>query len=399
VERNATNEGLFTYGKEVEIIYNNDTKLRGKLQTPKYSRAFIDCTGFEKAVFLSKKYFYKDQGQDDVYIVEYSNVPADDIIDDVVAGEGIAATEVPEDEISVRFEYSDKLSCIKTVAVALNKDWWFSYSGTLIFLYIKDKGSSKGTVTSTSTVKRTVDYDSIENKIHAKAVDQYGNVFVSVAEDATSQSQYGVSESFYEVKDVLSQSTLDSIANAILLSKKDPVERISTEIPLSEWDSKNLESGDMVTLDTPEATGTWKIQKLTASLTTVKLELGNPQVRVQELLSDYLKSFEIRKKTRKTTVSYATYGFRKGTTFPSKPYLGETFHRTDLDTTFRWNGEEWIPIDRVSEKANLIENGDFEQWSSTEKPRVFEIVRSENVVVSQSEDCITGGKSIKFEVS
>ncbi|RLI51869.1 MAG: hypothetical protein DRP09_18780 [Candidatus Thorarchaeota archaeon] len=155
----------------------------------------------------------------------------------------------------------------------------------------------------------------------------------------------------------------------------------------------------MVTLDTPEATGTWKIQKLTASLTTVKLELGNPQVRVQELLSDYLKSFEIRKKTRKTTVSYATYGFRKGTTFPSKPYLGETFHRTDLDTTFRWNGEEWIPIDRVSEKVNLVRNGDFEQWTTNEQPRGYEVDEAPGVTISKSSDTLTGQWSFHVVVT
>jgi len=205
----------------IEVFLADEKIFSGVIVDKTIERDFLKVTAYQEAVKLSRTIFEKDQGQADLRRVEYSTTAANTILNDILLNTGFTVASAPTDAISIRFEHLSRLDCVKQVARALGKDWWFD--GTS--LYVGDKGVSKGSFDYFEVESRKIDPHNIINEFRVIFYSRDKEDSVTVT-DAASQSTWGVRAAEYQDRNIFDATTANKFAGKIITESKDPIEVI-----------------------------------------------------------------------------------------------------------------------------------------------------------------------------
>jgi len=206
----------------------------------------VEVYGFEIGYLLDDEIFRYDQGQTDKTDV-FFNDTADVILDRVLEGSSFSRGSCPSDTISVEFRGLTRLSCIKKLARILGKDWWVVNDK----VYIGEKGSSKGTLSSYRIIKKEYDYEGIINRIYLRRMN--GGVITTglgkdYVEDTTSQSNYKLRSAVYVADTSADDDTAISEAQKLLDMYKDPKTILDVRTTLKQIEDLQVVEGDTITI-------------------------------------------------------------------------------------------------------------------------------------------------------
>lgn len=383
VPNTAANRAKLGYNKVMAIKHYDDVAMKGFLGEPELSDKGLVLRGEEKAIELTNKIWTKNNSP----IIAYSNTAANTILNDILSGTNFSVGSCPSTEISVRFEYTDRLSAIETLAKTLNKDWWFTYNG-IDYCFIGTKGSSKGSISYLSLGKKREDPRKIQNKIHITGIDENDQEHTVVVEEddghlcdsvcqcfceTTSQTCdgacqkskeiYDIHEEYYTTRACTDEDTLWRFGDAILRDFRLPKLMVPIRITEKEYFDKTLQTGDTIHVEQTRLgiNVTDRIRQVEIHMSYVKLEVGYSQSRLDQELRKYKEGITITERSRKScvhqcqvecqTAEQTAAGIASvpsGTSFPSSPSEGDLFYRTDLKKTYRYDGTEWEIVIRTT---------------------------------------------------
>jgi len=387
VANNSTTRDRYADDVRIRIKYDDTVVWRGIVTRVELRRGTIKCTAYIEAYALLSKRVHPS-GSD--HSVEYLNTSASTILTNILDEAGVVKGSCPTTTRSVRFERANCFEAAKWLAKALDKDFWGDYDdsdnprfniGTRVIHTLVD-------VEPISWPKRVEDRSKKYTKVIVRGVDADGNYIEGTAGT-------GDDVIVFTEKKAADQDTLNAIAER-LLSKYQLSER-AVKVPLrltgDEVDAYELLPGDTVMLynDDLGLSGQYRIWRITKYPQRVIIEVRVPEMTVEDAIEDVrgMEDYGIY------PITSARLKLQSGTSFPSDPFEGQLFYRTDEDITYRWNGSEWVEIDITEDKENLFRNGDFEQWVGTQ-PRFWSIELNNNTTVSADSDSLTGYRSIKF---
>jgi len=288
VELPFTNEinSKFAHGDTVELYRDSTLLFKGVIVEKELNKESktIRLTILGEEVKLNWTLFSKNGS----YRVQYDNIAADTIASDILSGTGYSLAECSTITLSIRFEYAQRWKALQKLADILGKDLWLASDG----VHIGDKGSAK-TLTYYKMIRKTENSEDIINKVHLLGTGDGINQYTATAEDSTSQSNYGLRERAYMLRDIENENTLSLKAQQIITDNKDPVEYIEIEAPFTS-DILSLDVGDTITINDSELglSGDYRVKRLEISPTTIRAELVNTIALLSDKLKEYYNGLE-----------------------------------------------------------------------------------------------------------
>ncbi len=220
--------------------------------------------------------------------ITYSNVPANQVLADILAGSGVAVGECPTDPVSVKFNRDNPYTAAANLAnKILGLDFWGSGSSITSDLAF-NIGTRDATINTLPgqvgrDSERTLDYSKVVDQVIVRGVDNSG------LEIEGSAGTAGAIAAFVEKKPS-SVAILNQLAAWKLQFLNNPSNNNGTPLTLLTDQVASWRPGQYVSCSRPELdlVGSFIIQRITknAYSSTVEVDAMVPQSAVNELVAD-----------------------------------------------------------------------------------------------------------------
>ena len=211
--------------KYVKLYFGHIKVFEGRIDRPKFvSDDMATVKGYGLEILLI---------DDETDREEYENTAANSVLTTMIGSTINIGTNDITDLIDIYFDYINKLKATANIAAAGDGDWWVdtdgsgnpqvnvsSFRGSVSSVYTYD------TEDNLNIAEREPDSQHLYNYVRVVGYGDGVNQIEAIAQDATSQSTYGLRKKTIVRRDIRDSTALQNIANITLAKHKDPIDRI-----------------------------------------------------------------------------------------------------------------------------------------------------------------------------